>query len=288
MDCPHQRAFEAGGRMNRFRLGNGVTALLLAVFLVAYGCGDDDIVIPPTGDTTDPLITSGPTGHEITASSAEIRWTTNENSISTLFWAADTTAGWQESVDSSLMTNHSVVINGLAPETEYFFAARSTDASGNVSERSAAGSFETFSTLPTIIIDPWETTVAVGDTLRLAIRILNATDLFGAAFDLGPFPDAVHPDADTLSAGPMLGQSVQTLFLYDPGEDLLEVAITRLSPLAGVDGDGTLAWVRLVATDVGSRVVDFRDGSIALRDPSGSLVLDFDQLVTVESTITVQ
>jgi hypothetical protein len=260
--------------------------VLFAGLSLVSGCGDDGG--PGPGDLTPPVITAGPAAHEVTARSAEIRWTTNENSISTVFWSADTTAGWQQAADSTLVKSHSVALTGLAPETPYFFSAMSADASGNRSARTAARSFVTFGTLPTLVIDPWEVTAAPGDTLRLAVRALNVQGLFGAAFDIGPSGDFVRFDADTLSAGPFLGQNVHLLFLYDSGAGLLEAAITKLYPASGSDGDGTLAWIRLVAAQPGGGTVGFADGSIELRDSAGSRIEGFDQLVTVESSITVQ
>ncbi|GEM_PF-2450590 len=274
--------------MGRFLEGNGVLAILYAGLLVLCGCGDDDAVGPVPGeDVTSPTITAGPTVREVTANSAEIRWTTDERSLSTVLWGSDTTAAWRETPDSTLVTDHSVAVNGLLPETRYFFAVRSTDVSGNVSPRSEVDSFHTFSMLPTIVVDPWETTVSVGDSLRLAIRVLNVTDLFGAALEIGPLGDGVYFSADTLTAGLFLGQEVQTLFLFDSDENLLEVAMTRLHPTGGVDGNGTLAWICLTATEAGDRVVGFPDGSVLLKDPSGQPIPDVEQLVTVESTIRV-
>jgi hypothetical protein len=274
--------------MGRFLAGNGVLSILYASLVVLCGCGDDDGVGPvPGGDVTAPTITAGPTAREVTASSAEIRWTTDESSFSTVLWASDTTVAWQEILDSTLVIDHSVTVDGLVPETRYFFAVRSTDAPGNASPRSEADSFHTFSVLPTIVVDPWETTVPVGDSLRLAIRVLNVTDLFGAALDIGPLGDGVCLSADTLSAGPFLGEEVQALLLFDSDEDLLEVAMTRLYPAGGVDGNGTLAWVCLTAMEAGDWVVGFRDGSVLLKDPSGQPIPNFEQLVTVESTIRV-
>ncbi len=274
--------------MSRLHAWKGVHVVLFAAFLLICGCGDDGGTKPiPNPDVTAPEIT-GPGVREVTATSAVVHWTTDENSRSTVFWSPDTTAGWQGTVDSSLVSLHSVTLSGLAPETRYFFAVRSTDAAGNASGRSEVGFFETFSTLPTLVMDPWEARVAVGDTLRLAIRILNVADLFGAAFDVGPLGGFLRLDADTLSAGSFLGPAVQTLFLYDGAEDVLEIAISRLYPAGGADGNGTLGWLRLAAAGTGSGTLGFRSGSIALRDPSGQPVAGFEQLVKVESEITIE
>ncbi|MCK4546139.1 MAG: hypothetical protein KAW17_01745 [Candidatus Eisenbacteria sp.] len=264
----------------------GLVPILLVGLLLCPGCGEDNGL--PPGDITPPSITVDPGVREITASAAAIRWTTDELSSSTVFWTADSTAGWQEASDAALVFEHAVAIAGLSPETEYLFTVQSADAAGNASDPTEPAAFETFSILPTLVVDPWEATVAVGDTLLLAIRVLNVADLFGISFDISSIGNGALFDGDAFSAGPFLGQNVQALSLYDTDTDVLEVAITRLSPSQGVDGDGTLAWLELAAEQPGLSVVDFREGSIALRDPSGALIADFDQLVVVESSITVQ
>ena len=273
--------------MGRFLAGSGVLSVLCAGLLVLSGCGDDGVGPVPGTDVVPPTITSGPVAREITASSAEIRWTTDEISTSVVFWGSDTTVAWQQVVDSTLVTDHSVIVGELFSETAYFFAVRSADGSGNESPRSEVDSFQTFSTLPTIVLDPWQMTAQAGDSLRLAIRVLNVTDLFGAALEIGPLDDALHFSADTLAAGPLLGEEIQTLFLLDPDENVLEVAMTRLHPAGGVDGNGTLAWISLTTTEGGEWVVGFRNGSVMLTDPSGQPIADLAQLVTVASTIQV-
>lgn len=275
-----------GERMGRRRWRAYDPLLLLAGLLVACGCGGDGDGGPGPGDVTPPAIVEGPWAEEVTAHSADVRWRTDEASRSTVFWSPDTTSGWGEAVDSTYVTDHAVALTGLESETRYYFRVRSADRAGNASAVDAPDSFETFSTLPTLLIDPWEVSAAAGDTLTLAVRALNVTGLFQVAFDVG-LGEVVEFEADTLSVGPFLGDEYQALWLYDGGTRVLEVGITRLYPAAGVAGDGTIGWLHLRVQGSGTGVVGFREGSIALRTPSGELISDFDQLRTLESTVEV-
>ena len=81
-------------------------------------------------DTTAPTI-SGRTATNITASSAQITWTTNEPATSRVEYGLTTAYGSSTTLDPTLVTAHSVALTGLAPNTTYNYRVRSIDAAGN-------------------------------------------------------------------------------------------------------------------------------------------------------------
>ncbi|RKY63156.1 MAG: hypothetical protein DRQ08_10180 [Candidatus Latescibacterota bacterium] len=88
---------------------------------------------PPTGpaiDTVPPTITSGPSVPEISDTYAVIRWTTDEVSSSMVQYG--TTMAYGLVAVGPEGTEHSVMLEGLAPSTTYHFRVGSRDAGGNV------------------------------------------------------------------------------------------------------------------------------------------------------------
>jgi peroxiredoxin len=81
-------------------------------------------------DTTAPVI-SGAEVSDITETSATITWQTDEPANSqVMLCEADGGCTWTEP-DENLVTDHSVNLSGLKPNTAYHFTATSTDAKGN-------------------------------------------------------------------------------------------------------------------------------------------------------------
>src|SRR4029077_3292431 len=81
-------------------------------------------------DTTAPTI-SARAATNITGSSATITWTTDEPAPSRVEYGLTTSYGSTTTLDSALVTAHSVSITGLAPSTTYNWRVRSMDAAGN-------------------------------------------------------------------------------------------------------------------------------------------------------------
>ena len=112
-------------------LSNGAgTKTVYAQFRDAAGnwstAATDTIVL----DTTAPTI-SGRTATNITGSSAQITWTTNEAATSRVEYGLTTSYGSLTTLDATLVTAHSVALTGLAPNTTYNYRVRSIDAAGN-------------------------------------------------------------------------------------------------------------------------------------------------------------
>lgn len=104
---------------------------------------NDNIVL----DTTAPTI-SARTATNITGSSATITWTTNEPATSQVEYGLTTGYGSMTTIDSALVTAHSVTITGIAPSTTYNWRVRSKDVAGNEAI-SANSTFNTAATSDT-------------------------------------------------------------------------------------------------------------------------------------------
>jgi hypothetical protein len=94
-------------------------------------------------DTTAPTI-SAVSSSSVTATSATVSWTTNEAADSQVFYRKQGDAAYQQtSLDSALVTSHSVPLAGLSPSTTYEFYVRSADSAGNAAQSSPTSTFGT-------------------------------------------------------------------------------------------------------------------------------------------------
>ncbi|MFQ5470861.1 MAG: fibronectin type III domain-containing protein, partial [Gammaproteobacteria bacterium] len=98
-----------------------------------------------TLDTTAPLI-SGQSAASITGTGATIIWDTNEASDSIVAYGTTMSLGSSTLLDTTMVTNHSVAISGLAQTTSYYYQVTSKDAAGNA----VTGNMGSFTTLDTI------------------------------------------------------------------------------------------------------------------------------------------
>ena len=80
-------------------------------------------------DTTDPVISSVAPSN-ITATSADITWDTNEAADSRADYGIDNSYGANET-DMTMVTSHSITLTGLTAETPYHYMATSADGLGN-------------------------------------------------------------------------------------------------------------------------------------------------------------
>ena len=80
-------------------------------------------------DTTPPVI-SAVSASDVSDDSAIITWTTDEPSTSQVEYWVTTSSLW--SLDTTLVTSHSVTLTDLDSETTYNFSVRSSDAAGNL------------------------------------------------------------------------------------------------------------------------------------------------------------
>jgi predicted secreted protein len=90
------------------------------------------ITVTVANDVTPPVI-SGVAATSVTTTSATIVWTTNESSDSQVDYGLTTSYGSSSTLNSTLVTSHSVPLSGLSASTTYHARARSRDAAGNLS-----------------------------------------------------------------------------------------------------------------------------------------------------------
>ncbi len=87
----------------------------------------------------------------VTNSSATITWITDEASSSQVNYGATTTYTLSSTLDPTLLTSHSVTLNGLAPGTAYNFDVMSANSSGS-SSTSPNFTFQTTGSAPAPVI----------------------------------------------------------------------------------------------------------------------------------------
>ena len=124
-------AAEAFAPTKTWTLSSGAgTKTVYAQFRDAAGNWSTAVTDTIVLDTTAPTI-SGRTATNITGSSAQITWTTNEPATSRVEYGLTTSYGSSTTLDATLVTAHSVALTGLAPNTTYNYRVRSIDAAGN-------------------------------------------------------------------------------------------------------------------------------------------------------------
>jgi hypothetical protein len=81
--------------------------------------------------TTPAFTVAGAQATSITTSGATITWTSNEPATSQVQYGTTSNYGSSTTLDTTLVSNHSQTLTGLAPGTMYHYQVVSTDASGN-------------------------------------------------------------------------------------------------------------------------------------------------------------
>ena len=106
--------------------GNGSILLLTHYMDVTFG--NVEVTSLNGADTTPPVISN--LQSTTTATSATITWTTNEASDSLVNYGLDSSYG-SNNANATLVTSHSLTLNGLVSDTQYHYQASSTDGSSN-------------------------------------------------------------------------------------------------------------------------------------------------------------
>ena len=88
------------------------------------------LVALPPGDTVAPTITGVAAG-SITQTSAVVAWTTNEPATSQVDYGPTSNLGSSTSLDTTLVTSHSVTLYGLSSGTTHTYQVRSKDNADN-------------------------------------------------------------------------------------------------------------------------------------------------------------
>jgi hypothetical protein len=85
---------------------------------------------PPPAERIVPVISSLAT--VVGSTSTRLIWTTNKPATSRLQFGSTTAMGENATPDTALVTNHAMLLSGLAPSTTYYYEAQSQDASGTI------------------------------------------------------------------------------------------------------------------------------------------------------------
>ncbi|MDB4977823.1 MAG: hypothetical protein JWM56_9 [Candidatus Peribacteria bacterium] len=101
-------------------------------------------------DFTAPTLTAGPTVTSTDGVHATITWTTNEVSDTQMDYGATTGYGTPSTLNTTMVTSHSVVLSSLSANTLYHFRVKSRDPTGNLFT-SGDYTFTTVDTTPPIL-----------------------------------------------------------------------------------------------------------------------------------------
>ena len=146
--------------------------MLIIVIIIGTGCK----VAPTEGngdpvDTTAPVISAVSTSN-VTDTGAVITWTTDEPADSQVEYGNADTYGTSSSLATTLVTSHTVTLQGLTPDTLYHFRVKSSDAAGNQS----ISTDYTFTTLEPDITPPVISGITATSTSETSATITWITD----------------------------------------------------------------------------------------------------------------
>lgn len=131
------------------------------------------------GDITPPVI-SGVSAANVTRTSADITWTTNEPGDSQVDYEAS--PGVLTPLDGTMVAQHLVRLTGLSPFTTYSYMVMSRDAAGNLTT-SAIFTFTTLGAPASFVLSNWDISITeIGEGRQASITFLldNVGDLLGS------------------------------------------------------------------------------------------------------------
>jgi hypothetical protein len=165
-------------------------------------------------DETTPPVISSVSVSNITGTGATVTWSTNEAADSQVEYGLTTSYGSTTTLDTSLVTSHSVNLNGLTQNTTYYFRVKSKDEVGNL----ATGNDLTFNTLdgtpPLITL-----VTATNITATSATITWTTNEPANSQVDYGPstpyqFTTTLDPALVTLHSVTLVGLTANTHYHY--------------------------------------------------------------------------
>ncbi len=135
-------------------------------------------VPPPLGDTTAPIISSI-SASGVTQNSANVSWSTNEDSDTQVEYGTTLSYGQSTVLNTSLVTSHTASLSGLIPNTTYNYRVKSKDAAGNLAV-SANQTFTTSSPVGVPVISSFTASpisITSGQSSTLSWNVTGATSL---------------------------------------------------------------------------------------------------------------
>ena len=247
-------------------------------------------------DTSAPVI-SNVRAENVTGTSAEIAWDTDEPATSVVKYGT-TSGSYTDTVsDGNLVTAHRVGLSGLSTSTTYYYVVESADASGNTAT-SDEYTFTTDSASTSIVnYAPASTTILQGSLASGSFSDLGAddgtyfvvnsarsgrssiTDWYGET-TISESPGSVTKLTVTYDGKYSEADRSQTLYLYD----FTNSSWTQIDSRTVGTSDLTITYTPTSPTDFISSagVIRLRVSGTGPRNPSFSCSGDFMQF-TVES-----
>jgi subtilase family protein/Big-like domain-containing protein/purple acid phosphatase-like protein len=128
------------------QVANGDTVTLTYID-ANNGQGGTNVTVTATAtvDCAPPVISNVQTSN-IGARNATVTFSTDETARGTVRWGTSCGALTNSASEAAFVTSHSIVINGLSPNTTYFYAVDAADPAGNSSTNNNGGACFSFST----------------------------------------------------------------------------------------------------------------------------------------------
>ncbi|MBI5588815.1 MAG: PKD domain-containing protein [Deltaproteobacteria bacterium] len=241
-------------------------------------------------DTTAPVI-SNVVVASVTNDTATVTWTTNEASTSQVNYGLTTSYGYSTTLDSNLVTTHSVVITGLAGKSLYDFRVRSKDASGNEAV-SSNYIFTTSNVAPAITASSASTTSGTSPVTVSFSATATDSDGYIASYEWDFDGDGVY-DSNTATVASAT-YTYTNAGTYSPKVRVTDSGglsvVSNISTIT-VNAPGNLAPVisSISASPSSGSVSSAITFSATASDPDGSIALyewDFDGNGTFDASTT--
>jgi uncharacterized repeat protein (TIGR02543 family) len=208
----------------------------------------------PGGDITPPIVSSVAASN-ITNTTADIAWTTDEPSDSQVDYEAS--PGELTPLDSTMVTQHLVKLTDLNPATLYHYTVMSRDSSGNLTI-SAESTFTTLGLPAVLIASGWNANVSNDGGLQVIVSFQanNTGDLAGS-YELTLAIDDVEVETKQvdLVAGASNNIAFNTVNDISGKYTVIADGTTVLFSLEVPEPASGFAWWLLVVTAIGAAVV---------------------------------
>ncbi|RPH95980.1 hypothetical protein EHM69_02570 [candidate division KSB1 bacterium] len=215
----------------------------------------------PVKSTPEPII-SGLTVSSITETSARINWRTDEPATTILYYGVTTLS--DSVTKDSFALQHEVILTDLIPSTSYRIRPEAVDSTN----LRGFGRDSLFTTATRMTVSFPDTTIGIGDTVRLPIWITNAQDLaalrLGISFTSGTVEVVAVDEGPfyTNNGGFIIFSNIRNsegFFVADLTWTIQYQGNQRIGTAA--DGSGIVAYARLRGVDSGPVEARFRADS---------------------------
>ena len=133
-----------------------------------------------------------------------------------------------------------------------------------------------------VFIDPVTSSVSVGSSFSIDVRVSDVTNLYGASIELQFDPIILEATSIVPGNAPEPDFVVQNE--YDNNSGVINYAVTSLSPSPPITGDGVIVTIHFKKIASGTSALDFN--SILLADSDGLPITVTTQTGSVEDSTT--